>query len=179
MPWRSITFIAFEGYEIIVQSGEEVKKPGTTIPRAIFFSILIAVLIYLLVATVMLGAVRTPDDHPVYIYLGQLKELGLMEAAGQFVPHGKVILLIAGLASTNIMFIMVCDGNPSAPPLAGPRTPLRDSVFTLAALRWHFLGSGSVALAVAGESGRMGHSRQLDDSGWCDVLFSAAYQQVN
>jgi APA family basic amino acid/polyamine antiporter len=42
-----LTFIAFEGYEIIAQSGEEVKNPKRSIPRAIFSAILIAVVIYL------------------------------------------------------------------------------------------------------------------------------------
>ena len=95
-----ITFVAFEGYEIIVQSGEEVKRPGATIPRAIFLSIAIAVALYLLVATVLLGAVTPPPGQALHAYLGELKELGLMEAAGQFVPYGKLLLLIAGLAST-------------------------------------------------------------------------------
>ena len=31
----SLTFIAFEGYEIIVQTGEEIKNPKINIPRAI------------------------------------------------------------------------------------------------------------------------------------------------
>jgi amino acid transporter len=34
-----LTFIAFEGYEIIVQTGEEVKNPKKNIPRAIFISL--------------------------------------------------------------------------------------------------------------------------------------------
>ncbi|MBV1915978.1 MAG: amino acid permease [Pseudomonadales bacterium] len=95
-----ITFIAFEGYEVIVQTGEEIKQPSSTIPRSIFLSIAIAVSIYLLIAVVMLGAVKAPEGQTVYSYLGQLKELGLMEAAGQFVPYGEIILLIAGMAST-------------------------------------------------------------------------------
>lgn len=95
-----ITFIAFEGYEIIVQSVEEVKKPKSAVPRAIFLSILISAALYVLVAVVMLGAVEAPVGEKVYAYLGRLEELGLMEAASQFVPYGKIILLIAGLAST-------------------------------------------------------------------------------
>ncbi len=122
-----ITFVAFEGYEIIVQSAEEVKKPGTAIPRAILLSIVLAVSIYLLMAVVMLGAVDVPEGQTVYGYLGQLKELGLMKAAGQFVPHGEILLLIAGLISTasalnatifgssRIVFAMGRDGDlPSA-----------------------------------------------------------------
>jgi APA family basic amino acid/polyamine antiporter len=95
-----LTFIAFEGYEIIVQTAEEVERPSQTIPRAILISILIAVTLYILVAIVLLGAVTAPAGQSVYQYLGQLGELGLMEAAGQFVSGGKVVLLIAGLAST-------------------------------------------------------------------------------
>ena len=37
-----LTFIAFEGYEIIVQTGEEVKNPKRNIPRAIFISLAIS-----------------------------------------------------------------------------------------------------------------------------------------
>jgi len=95
-----LTFIAFEGYEIIVQTAEEVERPARTIPLAIFASIFIAVTLYILVAIVLLGAVTPPPGMSTHQFLGRLGELGLMEAAGQFVSGGKVILLIAGLAST-------------------------------------------------------------------------------
>ena len=51
-----LTYIAFEGYEIIAQCGEEVKNPKKNIPRSIFLSLLIVVPIYILVAFVALGA---------------------------------------------------------------------------------------------------------------------------
>lgn len=95
-----LVFIAFEGYEVIVQTAEEVENPEKTIPQAILISICVAIVIYLLIAVVMLGAVTAPPGEQVYQYLGELGELGLMEAAGQFVPAGKITLLIAGLAST-------------------------------------------------------------------------------
>lgn len=44
------TFIAFEGYEIIVQCGEEVKEPRKNIPRAIFIAVAFAAVMYLSVA---------------------------------------------------------------------------------------------------------------------------------
>ncbi len=118
-----LTFIAFEGYEIIAQSGEEVKDPQRNIPRAIFLSIVIAVAIYLLVAFVVLGALEPPPGVPIYKFLGTLGELGMAEAAGQFMPAGKVILLLAGMASTmsalnatvysssRVSFAMGRDGN--------------------------------------------------------------------
>jgi len=94
-----LTFVAFEGYEVIAQSAEEVADPTRLVPRAILLSIAIAVTIYVFVAVVMLGAVTAPDGGPVYRYLGGLGELALMQATDQFVPHGKLLLLIAGLAS--------------------------------------------------------------------------------
>ncbi|MGB3862106.1 MAG: APC family permease, partial [Candidatus Aminicenantaceae bacterium] len=56
-----LTYIAFEGYEIIAQSGEEVKDPEKNIPKAIFISLLIVVPIYILVAFVALGVVNPGD----------------------------------------------------------------------------------------------------------------------
>ena len=57
-----LTFIAFEGYEIIVQTGEEVKKPKKNIPRAIFISLTLVVILYCLVAFVSIGAV-SPREY--------------------------------------------------------------------------------------------------------------------
>ncbi len=99
-----LTFIAFEGYEIIAQSGEEVKNPKRNIPRAIFISIVIVVLIYALVAVVAIGAVTVPPeagDLPVWEYLAEAKEVAIVRAAEQFMGRwGGILILISGLAST-------------------------------------------------------------------------------
>lgn len=92
------TFIAFEGYEIIVQAGEEVKNPRRAIPRAIFKSLMIVVPIYVLVGFAALGAVDS--DGPTWQFLGKYKELGLVQAAGQILPYGTFVLLFGGLLST-------------------------------------------------------------------------------
>lgn len=110
------TYIAFEGYEIIVQSGEEVVNPGRNIPKAVFYSLLIVVPIYILVAFAAIGGIdvtqelinrpggipdtATPGSLPTWEALGNLGELGIIEAAGQFVPYGVPLLLIAGLTAT-------------------------------------------------------------------------------
>lgn len=95
-----LTFIAFEGYEIIAQSGEEVMEPKKNIPRAIFFSITIVVVIYIAVAFVALGAIKLEGDQLSYELLAAQKETAVVEAAADFMPIGKVLLLISGLAST-------------------------------------------------------------------------------
>jgi basic amino acid/polyamine antiporter, APA family len=95
-----LTFIAFEGYEIIAQSGEEVIDPKKNIPRAIFVSIITVVIIYVAVAFVALGAVKLDAGEFSYQVLAAQKETAVVEAAADFMPIGKVLLLISGLAST-------------------------------------------------------------------------------
>jgi len=95
-----LTFIAFEGYEIIVQAGEEVRDPRRNIPRAVFWSLAIVIPIYLLVAFAALGAVTPASGEASWQWLGEHAELGLAEAARQFMPFGTVLLLAGGLLST-------------------------------------------------------------------------------
>lgn len=99
-----LTFIAFEGYEIIAQSGEEVKNPRRNVPRAIFISLIIVVTIYVLVAVVAIGAVNVPDEAgslPVWDYLAEAKEVAIVRAAEQIMGGwGGILILVSGLAST-------------------------------------------------------------------------------
>lgn len=97
-----VTFVAFEGYEIIVQSGEEVINPGRNIPRAIFIAIGVAVTIYLLVSIVAIGATTPPVGQKVYEYLGLQGEVAVVETARQTFPWGigAIVLLFSGLVST-------------------------------------------------------------------------------
>jgi len=95
-----LTFIAFEGYEIIAQASEEVEAPKRNVPLAVFLSLLIVIPIYLLVAFVAIGAVTPPPGIGITEYLGQAKEIALVTAADQFVLGGGIIILVGGLLST-------------------------------------------------------------------------------
>ncbi|MDW0209215.1 MAG: amino acid permease, partial [Nitrososphaeraceae archaeon] len=94
-----LTFIAFEGYEVIVQTGEEAKNPKRNIPRAIFISLTAVVVLYCLIAFVSIGAIF-PEGIQSWKYIGQSGELGIMKAAELLVPYGAFIVLGGGLIST-------------------------------------------------------------------------------
>ena len=94
-----LTYIAFEGYEIIAQSGEEVKDPARNIPKAIFISLLIVVPIYIFVAFVALGVVN-PEGMTAWNFLAAKKEVAMVEAARNISIWGSALLLFGGLLST-------------------------------------------------------------------------------
>ncbi len=94
-----LTFIAFEGYEIIAQCAEEVVDYKRNIPRAVFLSLAIVVPIYILVAIVAIGAI-SGHGMSTWQYLGSHEEIAMVEAARQFMPYGALILLVGGLLST-------------------------------------------------------------------------------
>ena len=94
-----LTFIAFEGYEVIVQTGEEVKNPRRNIPRAIFISLGAVVIVYCLIAFVSIGAIF-PAGIESWKFIGESGELGIMKAAELLAPYGAFIVLAGGLIST-------------------------------------------------------------------------------
>jgi amino acid transporter/nucleotide-binding universal stress UspA family protein len=95
-----LTFVAFEGYEIIAQSGEEVKNPERNVPRAIFMAIAVVVVIYLSVAFVSVGALVQDAGVPNWVYLGENGERAMIETARSIMPYGAFIMILGGLAST-------------------------------------------------------------------------------
>lgn len=94
-----LTFIAFEGYEVIAQSSEEIKNPKKNIPKAVFLSLAIVIPIYLLVAIAALGSV-TPKNMTPWDYLALKKETALVDVARNYFVGGGIMLLFGGLIST-------------------------------------------------------------------------------
>ena len=93
------------GYEIIAQSGEEVKDPKHNVPRAIFISLAIVVIVYILVAFVAIGAVEVPaiaGNIPVWEYLEGEGEIAIATQPRRvsWAAGGALLILISGLAST-------------------------------------------------------------------------------
>jgi amino acid transporter/nucleotide-binding universal stress UspA family protein len=94
-----LTFIAFQGFEVISQCSEEIRHPKRNIPRAVFLSLAIVVPIYLLVAFTAIGTVRAEGTTP-WAYLASYKETALVEVAKTFFAGGGVLLLVGGVIST-------------------------------------------------------------------------------
>ena len=96
-----LTFIAFEGYEIISQAGDEIKNPKKNIPRAILISLAVVVTLYILFTFVFIGGLNQNDvGEPSWEFIGGFGELGIIEAAEYFLPFGALIVLAGGLVST-------------------------------------------------------------------------------
>jgi amino acid transporter len=95
-----LMFIAFEGYEVIVQTGEEVKNPKRNIPRAIFVSLGIVVGLYCLMAFVVLSATQAPEGVLAWQYIKDGGELGISNAVDLFMPYGALVVLAGGIVST-------------------------------------------------------------------------------
>ncbi len=122
-----LTFIAFEGYDLIATVSEEIKDPTKNIPKATFTSLAIAIVIYLLIILVSIGAINPesfgdifnklpaetnilgahvldPSDpriNTAWEILGLYKETGIVRAAENFMPAVGVFLIVfGGLLST-------------------------------------------------------------------------------
>ncbi len=87
------TFVAFEGYEIIVQCGEEVKEPKKNIPRAIFLAVAVAAVLYILVSVACISNFSVTT-------IGEWGENAVINTATRVIPVvGAPLLIFGGILS--------------------------------------------------------------------------------
>jgi len=95
-----LTFIAFEGYDLIATVAEEIKAPEKTIPRATLISLAVTVFIYLMILLVCIGAIQ-PESGKSWQFLGKYQETAIARAAQSFMPFfGVALIIFGGLLST-------------------------------------------------------------------------------
>ena len=95
-----LTFIAFEGYDLIATVAEEIKAPEKTIPRATLISLSVTVFIYLMILLVCIGAIQ-PESGKSWQFMGRYQETAIAKAAENFMPSfGVVLIIFGGLLST-------------------------------------------------------------------------------
>ncbi len=99
----ALTFVAFQGFEVIAQAGEEVRDPERMIPRAMFLSLAIVVSLYLIVAFVALAAIAPPAGQTAWGFLGSdpRAPIAIVEVGRQILPwFGGPLVALGGLVAT-------------------------------------------------------------------------------
>jgi len=90
-----LMYIGFEGSEIIVQSGEEIKNPKKNLPRAIFISLGIIVFLYVLAIFSVLGGPQ--EEGGGWQTMAQAGQGVLIRAGSFFMPGFEWIMIFGGL----------------------------------------------------------------------------------
>ncbi len=97
----SILFVAFEGMELIPNASEEIQNPEKNIPRSIYGTVIIATIIYLLVAFTALGG----TDYTIFAGDPEKAEYALAIAATPVLGKtGFIIITLGALFSTASAF---------------------------------------------------------------------------
>jgi APA family basic amino acid/polyamine antiporter len=101
------TYVAFEGFEVIAQAGDEAKEPKKNLPKAMLYSVYIAGITYVAVAftaviSVKVGAPGVAGEP--WQWIGSFRERGFGEAISRLIPFGNFLLTLAVIfASTSAL----------------------------------------------------------------------------
>ena len=89
-----IIFLAYEGFELIANSAQDVRTPEKTLPRAFYSSVGFVIILYILISVVTIGTL------PVAKII-DAKDYALAEAAKPFLGQtGFLLIAIAAMLST-------------------------------------------------------------------------------
>lgn len=93
LPVTGLVFVSYLGFVQITSVGEEIRNPGTNLPRAVIGSVVIVTGMYAVILLAMLAAVETP------VVAGN--ETAVVDVARVLMgPLGAVALLLGGLLAT-------------------------------------------------------------------------------
>lgn len=91
----AITFVAYEGFQLVIHAYNEMDEPQKNIPRAIYSAIVIATLLYIILAVSALSAI--PKESII-----QDKEYALAAGAQQYLgDFGLFIVIFGALLATS------------------------------------------------------------------------------
>ncbi|RKX91602.1 MAG: hypothetical protein DRP59_07390, partial [Spirochaetes bacterium] len=86
------TYVAFEGYEVIAQAGDEAIDPRKNLPKAMIYSVVIVTLTYMAVSFAAVVAVKQSflgTEQAVWEWIGSFGEKGFGEAVSRLIPFGN------------------------------------------------------------------------------------------
>ena len=92
------TYVAFEGYEVIAQAGDEAIDPKRNLPKAMIYSVAIVTFTYVIVAFATIVAVKAGApgvEGAPWEWIGSFRERGFGEAVSRLMPYGNFFLTIA------------------------------------------------------------------------------------
>ena len=93
-----VIYVAFEGFEVIAQAGDETVDPKRNIPKAMLYSVLIVTVTYVAVAFACVVAIQGEGDVRTW-YSGHAEIEGFAEAVKRLVPYGGVLVTLAVIFS--------------------------------------------------------------------------------
>ena len=152
----ALIFVAFEGFQLITNSVNEMSRPERNVPRGIYGSIAVTSLIYIALAIVAVGTM----SHDRLLAAG---EYALAEVAGPILGGGgKVLVAVAALMATasainatlfgasRMSAVMAGHGMMprSLGRLSKAKTP-STAVFVLTVLSMLFAGFGSLEVIAS------------------------------
>ena len=91
----SITFVAYEGFQLVINAADEMEDPEKNIPKAIYSAMFIAIIIYVVISAGAIMAI--PFDEII-----QNKEYALASGAEHVIGHwGTNLVIIGALLATS------------------------------------------------------------------------------
>ncbi len=164
-----LTFITFQGFDIIGSIAGEVRDPVRTIPRSMFLSLGIALLFYLPLLLVLMTVGLTPGQRPAEATAGPLADTFFATAASNYLGgFGFWLVTAAALFSTlTALEANLLAASRVAQAMAGHRTlprglAARDSSTGVPRPALHFVGASvAILLLVVPDLGAAGAAASL------------------
>ena len=149
------TYVAFEGYEVIAQAGDEAIDPRRNIPKAMIYSVCIVTFTYVAVAFASVVAVKAgTKGMPPWQWIGSHGEKGFGEAVGELMPYSNYLLTLAVIfASTSALNATIYSATRAAYALGRDRM-LPGAMAAISTKRKTpyvaLAGTGVIVMVVAG-----------------------------
>ena len=91
----SVTFVAYEGFQLVINAVEEMRNPEKNIPRAIYIAIALAILLYLVISIGAILAIPAKD-------IIANKEYALAAGAGNVLgTFGSTLVIVGAVLATS------------------------------------------------------------------------------
>ncbi|MEM7008828.1 MAG: APC family permease, partial [Thermodesulfobacteriota bacterium] len=161
------TFIAYHGFDLISAVGGEVKDPEKNIPRSMFISLIIAIVIYVLFMLVVTMAAVGPGESIAEASTGRPEEIVMIAAEIYMGKFGYWLVIVAGILSMlSALYANLLGASHIAYSMANDRTlprelghldkglgtPIKAVVVTAAVLVLTIIIVPDIAVAAAASS---------------------------